>query len=78
MYAQYTSFSVGDSASNYTLTVSGYSGTAGDSFGVHNGYQFSTRDQENDIKVTGGIVIAIDQTSTVSTMVDHTHPLLMV
>ena len=55
-YAEYTSFSVGDSASNYTLTVSGYSGTAGDSlahhagdsFGGHNGYQFSTRDQDND------------------------------
>ena len=49
VYAKYTTFSVGDSASNYILTVSGYSGTAGDSFGDHNGYQFSTRDRENDI-----------------------------
>ena len=48
-YAKYTTFSVGDSASNYILAVSGYSGTAGDSFGDHNGYQFSTRDRENDI-----------------------------
>ena len=32
-YAKYTSFSVGDSASKYTLSVSGYSGTAGDSLG---------------------------------------------
>ena len=48
-YAQYTSFSVGDSASKYTLSVSGYSGTAGDSLGGHNGYRFSTRDQDNDI-----------------------------
>ena len=54
-YAQYSSFSVGDSASNYTLSVSGYNGTAGDSlteniFGfVHNGQQFSTRDQDNDM-----------------------------
>ena len=47
-YAEYTSFSVGDSASKYNLTVSGYSGTAGDSFGGHNGYRFSTRDQDND------------------------------
>ena len=47
-YAQYTSFSVGDSSSKYILSVSGYSGTAGDSLAVHNGYRFSTRDQDND------------------------------
>ena len=47
-YAQYTSFSVGDSSSKYILSVSGYSGTAGDSLGVHNGQRFSTRDQDND------------------------------
>ena len=51
-YAQYTSFSVGDSASKYILTVSGYSGTAGDSLDNdsygHNGFRFSTRDQDND------------------------------
>ena len=55
-YAQYTTFSVGDSASKYILTISRYSGTAGDSLAStqnhpygHNGYQFSTRDQDNDI-----------------------------
>ena len=47
-YAQYTSFSVGDSASKYTLSVSRYSGTAGDALAWHNGYRFSTRDQDND------------------------------
>ena len=47
-YAKYTSFSVGDSASKYTLTVSGYSGTAGNSLDLHNGHRFSTRDQDND------------------------------
>ena len=48
-YAQYSSFSVGDSVSKYTLSVSGYSGTAGDSLTeVHNGHTFSTRDQDND------------------------------
>ena len=48
-YAKYTTFSVGDSASKYVLTVSGYSGTAGDSLGPHsNGSPFSTRDQDND------------------------------
>ena len=53
-YAKYTSFSIGDSASKYILTVSGYSGTAGDSltslwYGTHNLSRFSTRDQDNDI-----------------------------
>ena len=47
-YAKYTNFSVGDSASKYILSVSGYSGTAGDSLRVHNRYRFSTRDQDND------------------------------
>ena len=47
-YAKYTSFSVGDSASKYILSISGYSGTAGDSLAYHNGQQFSTRDQDND------------------------------
>ena len=51
-YAQYSSFSVGDSVSKYTLSVSGYSGTAGDSLSAgrynHNGHKFSTRDQDNE------------------------------
>ena len=53
-YAQYTSFSVGNSSSKYILSVSGYSGTAGDALAhpigyYSNGQQFSTRDQDNDI-----------------------------
>ena len=52
-YAQYSSFSVGDSASKYNLSVSGYSGTAGDSLDFQNGYQFSTRDQDNDADSDG-------------------------
>ena len=47
-YAKYTSFSVGNSLSKYRLSVSGYSGTAGDSLAYHNGYPFSSRDQDND------------------------------
>ena len=54
-YAQYTTFSVGDNTTEYTLTVGGYSGTAGDSltnsspkYGIHNGRKFSTRDNDND------------------------------
>ena len=56
-YAQYSSFSVGDSASKYILSVSGYSGTAGDSLTrgdqIHNGQPFTTRDQDNDDRNDG-------------------------
>ena len=52
-YAQYTSFSVGDSASKYILSVSGYNGTTGDSLAWHNGQKFSTRDQDNDAAGVG-------------------------
>ena len=48
-YAQYTSFSVGDSASKYILSVSGYGGTTDyDSLAYHDGHKFCTRDQDND------------------------------
>ena len=48
-YAKYSTFRVGDSVSEYTLTVYGYTGTAGDSLAqYHNGHHFSTRDQDND------------------------------
>ena len=48
-YAKYSSFAVGNSASKYPLTVSGYSGNAGDSMSYHNGMKFSTYDQDNDV-----------------------------
>jgi len=48
-YAKYSSFKVDGEKEKYTLHVSGYSGTAGDSFGGHNGYKFSTYDSDNDI-----------------------------
>ena len=54
-YAQYSTFSVGNSTTEYNLTVGGYSGTAGDglitdgsSGHYHNGMKFSTRDNIND------------------------------
>ena len=54
-YAQYTTFSVGNSTIKYKLTVIGYSGTAGDSLtGQHNGMKFSTRDNDNDNWGGGG------------------------
>ncbi|XP_056016280.1 fibrinogen-like protein A isoform X1 [Ostrea edulis] len=47
-YAKYSKLFVGDESSKYKLTVSGYSGTAGDSLTYHNGMKYSTKDQDND------------------------------
>ena len=47
-YAKYASFSVGSESENYKLSVSGFSGTAGDSLKHHNGQEFSTKDRDND------------------------------
>ncbi|XP_062597429.1 fibrinogen-like protein 1 [Saccostrea cucullata] len=47
-YAQYYIFYVGNEDSKYVLTVSGYSGTAGDSLAWQNGMKFSTKDEDND------------------------------
>ena len=49
-YANYSTFNVSNSSTEYILTVGGYSGTAGDSLTVnHNGRRFSTRDNDNDM-----------------------------
>lgn len=54
-HAKYSRFSVGNSASEYRLSVNGYHGTAGDALdqtgvpsGVANGMKFSTIDQDSD------------------------------
>ena len=49
-YVKYSSFSVGDAASKYMLTVSGFSGNESqrDKLTYHNGMKFSTYDQDND------------------------------
>jgi ficolin len=47
-WAAYSTFAVGDAASGYLLTVSGFTGTAGDSMTPHNGYRFSTYDNDQD------------------------------
>ena len=51
-YAEYSTFNIGDNSTEYTLTVAGYSGTAGDSLSRHdhNGQKFSTKDNQNDIE----------------------------
>ena len=53
-WAEYASFSITDEASNYRLTVDGYSGDAGDAMAgapahlIANGRMFSTADNDND------------------------------
>ena len=54
VYANYSTFSIGDGSTEYTLTIAGYSGTAGDSITYSvssvnlNGTKFSTKDNDND------------------------------
>ena len=48
-YAQYSSFSVGDSSTNYTLTIGGWSGDTGhDAMAFSNGLPFTTYDADHD------------------------------
>ncbi|XP_074627543.1 uncharacterized protein LOC141885641 [Acropora palmata] len=47
-HARYSVFSVDSESQKYKLTVGGYSGSAGDDFGDHNGMKFSSIDQDND------------------------------
>ncbi|CAC5371735.1 Fibrinogen-like protein 1,Tenascin,Ryncolin-2,Ryncolin-4,Ficolin-1-B,Ficolin-1-A,Angiopoietin-related protein 1,Ficolin-2,Ryncolin-1,Tenascin-R,Ryncolin-3,Ficolin-1,Angiopoietin-4 [Mytilus coruscus] len=53
-YAIYDTIYVGNESTNYQITITGYSGTAGDSMmdgqkNPTNGRMFSTRDRDNDI-----------------------------
>ncbi|XP_063426149.1 angiopoietin-related protein 7-like [Mytilus trossulus] len=47
-YALFKTFKVGDQSTNYKLTISGYSGNAGDSMTYHSNMPFSTYDRDND------------------------------
>ena len=47
-YAKYSTFTVTNEASNYTLFVGFYSGTATDRLAYHNGMAFSTKDRDNE------------------------------
>ena len=49
-YAKYSEFAVASESEKYKLSLSGYSGTAGDSLrDRHNGSAFSTKDRANDV-----------------------------
>ena len=48
-YAEYNKFEISDETDGYKLTISGYSGDAGDSLSHHNGMKFSTYDRDNDV-----------------------------
>ena len=50
VHARYSYFNIGDSSTNYTLTVSGYSGTAKDAMTNSNNMKFTTRDDDNDVQ----------------------------
>lgn len=47
-YAQYSSFNVDSASTNYLMTVSGYTGDAGDSMSYHNNAPFSAKDADHD------------------------------
>ncbi|XP_046576488.1 uncharacterized protein LOC124284451 [Haliotis rubra] len=49
VYAEYDTFWTDNEEEGYRLHISGYSGTAGDSFLKHNNMKFSTRDVDNDL-----------------------------
>ena len=56
-YAKYSTFNVDDGISAYKLTVSGYTGTAGDSLAYHSGQKFSTKDRDNDSHPSGSCAV---------------------
>ena len=51
-YAKYSNFTVTNQATNYTLFVGFYSGTAYDKLAYHSGMSFTTTDRDND-KISG-------------------------
>ena len=50
-FAEYKMFYIDGESENYRARVSGYSGTAGDSFSFTNGLQFSTKDRDHDTAI---------------------------
>ncbi|XP_059169197.1 ficolin-2-like [Physella acuta] len=57
-YAKYSRFKLSSETELYTLSISGYTGNAGDSLRVHNNRSFSTLDRDND--AWGGHCAVVD------------------
>ncbi len=47
-YARYSTFYVAGESDNYRLSISGYSGNAGDGMKIYNNMMFTTKDRDND------------------------------
>ncbi|XP_060560188.1 fibrinogen C domain-containing protein 1-like [Ruditapes philippinarum] len=47
-YAEYSTFKINDETDKFRLSVSGYNGNCADSLAFHNGWRFSTFDNDND------------------------------
>ena len=46
---EHSTFGIGDASTNYTITVSGFTGTATISLDAQNGIGFTTMDQDHDL-----------------------------
>ena len=57
-YAKYSNFTVTNEASNYTLFVGFYSGTATDKLTYYNSMAFSTKDRDNDKFKSGNCAVS--------------------
>ena len=78
-WTEYSTFLVHGESRNYQLSVSGYSGNAGDALGVHDGMMFSTYDRDNDqwppascaVRNGGGFWYEVCGRCTVNTVRGH-------
>ncbi|TMW44969.1 hypothetical protein DOY81_009952 [Sarcophaga bullata] len=58
-YAKYDNFQIANESQNYKLiSVGSYTGNSGDSFSQNVGYNFTTKDLDNDIDEYGNCAIA--------------------
>jgi ficolin len=56
-FAEYSTFKVNGESDEYRLSVSGYNGNCADSFINHNGWKFTTFDNDNDGRGSGNCAV---------------------